>query len=58
MKWVMICNIIIKVAFSVCVTIAAISFENAGLLWWFVLLPFLGFSYTKKSVYDNNETAG
>lgn len=50
MKFVMICNLFIKVSFIACVTFAAIHFHKYGILWWYVLLPFIG--------YDFNETKG
>lgn len=45
MRAVMFCNAVIKSVFAVCVTGAAIYFNKAGVLWWFVLLPFLGYDY-------------
>lgn len=45
MKAVMIANVIIKSVFALCVTIAAICFSKAGILWWYILLPFLGYEY-------------
>lgn len=45
MKMVMITNILIKVSFIVCVTILSIVFNKVSLLWWFLLLPFLGYEY-------------
>ena len=50
MKFVMLCNLFIKVSFIACVTFAAIHFHNHGILWWYVLLPFIG--------YDFKETKG
>ena len=44
----MIANIIIESVFMICVSILAIKFQNTSLLWWFVLIPFLGFSYKIK----------
>lgn len=38
-------NVAVKIGFSVCVTVAAIHFENPRLLWWYLLLLLLGFSY-------------
>ena len=45
MKIIMIANIIIESVFMICVSILAIKFQNTSLLWWFVLIPFLGYSY-------------
>ena len=57
MKTVMIANIIIKSVFALCVTMAAIYFKNAWILWWFMIVPFIGYDYketpTKKGA-DND----
>lgn len=45
MKIVMIANILIKVSFMICVTILSIVFNKVSLLWWFLLVPLLGYSY-------------
>lgn len=45
MKSVMLCNMVIKSVFALCVTIAAIYFGKAGILWWYVLFPFIGYEY-------------
>lgn len=45
MKSVMICNLIIKSVFAVCVTVAAIYFGKVGILWWYVLLMLIGYDY-------------
>lgn len=50
MKSVMICNAVIKSVFAVCVTVAAVYFHNAGLLWWYVLLLLLGFEYKETPI--------
>lgn len=56
MKMVMIANIVIKVSFMICVTILSIVFNKIGLLWWFLLLPFLG--YECHSQKDNSTEEG
>lgn len=45
MKMVMIANILIKVSFMICITILSIVFNKTSLLWWFLLVPFLGYDY-------------
>lgn len=45
MKSVMVCNIIIKSVFALCVTIAAIYFGRVGILWWYLLLLGIGYDY-------------
>lgn len=49
MKTVMIANIIIKSVFALCVTMAAIYFNNAWVLWWYMVVPFLGYEYQGRS---------
>ena len=48
MKMVVIANVIIKSVYAVCVTILAIAFKSIGVLWWFILLLFIGLSYEKR----------
>jgi hypothetical protein len=50
LKALLITNVITKAVFTICITILAISFNNTGILWWFVLLPFLGYTYIKTPV--------
>lgn len=38
-----ICNIIIDLAYTVCVTVAAIHFDKPSILWWYVLLLCIGY---------------
>lgn len=45
MKTVMFVNMVIMTAYAMCVTYAAVRFDNAAILWWYLLLPMLGFSY-------------
>lgn len=45
MKSVLIANVITKSIFIICVTILTIWFNREGVLWWLILLPFLGCSY-------------
>lgn len=45
LKFVMLGNIIIKCTFFVCVTVAAVYFGNAKILWWYVLALFINYGY-------------
>ena len=45
MKTVMLCNVLIKTAFAICVTVAAMYFKNAWILWWYMVVPLLGYDY-------------
>ena len=52
MKMVMLANIAIMSTFAVCVTYAATYFNNPHILWWYLMLGFLGFSYKRRSDED------
>ena len=49
MKVVMTANIIIMSVYAICVTFAAIHFNNPGILWWYLMLGVIGFSYKQHS---------
>lgn len=55
MRAVMACNTIIKSVFAMCVTAAAIWFNNASVLWWYMVLPFIGYEY-KETPIKKGET--
>ncbi len=48
MKSVMLCNIIVKSVFAICVTVAAICFGRVGILWWYLLLLGIGYDYHRE----------
>ena len=50
MKFVIIGNIIIKSIFALCVTVAAIYFRNPNILWWYMVVPFLGYDYKETPI--------
>ena len=50
MKSVMLCNIIVKSVFAICVTVAAIYFGRVGILWWYLLLFGIGYEYNSEPV--------
>lgn len=50
----MIANIFIEVSYVVCVTFAAIHFENARLLWWYLLALVIGYTF-KQGEGKSNE---
>ena len=52
MKVVMFANVAIMTGYAVCVTCAAIHFDNPKLLWWYALLCFLGFTYKSGGEVD------
>ena len=41
-------SILLKSVFVACVTVAAMHFNNSKLLWWYVLVLFLGYSIETK----------
>lgn len=45
MKSVMFANAIIKTSLIVCVTLSAMFFGKQWILGWYLLLPFIGYSY-------------
>ena len=55
MKTVMIGNVVIKSVFAICVTAAAMYFNNAWILWWFIVLSFLGYDYKETPTKKGGE---
>ena len=47
MKATMMCNAVIKAVLALCVTFAAIHFSKVGILWWYLLLPWVGYEYNE-----------
>ena len=45
LKVVVLSNILIKIAYCVCVTVAAIHFNDSGILWWYLCAFMFGYSY-------------
>lgn len=41
-------NIVLKCTYIICVTAAAIYFNSAAILWWYLLVFLLGYDYTPK----------
>ena len=57
MRAVMIANTIIMATYAMCVTFAAVHFNNPGILWWYLLLGVIGFSYISDSDKKENGNA-
>lgn len=56
MKVVMIANTIIMATYAICVTFAACHFNNPGILWWYLMMGVIGFTYnsgSKEKEIDN-----
>ena len=51
-KTYFICNAIVRVAAFVCVTLAAMHFNNMHLLWWYVVPLLMGPSANRKGVQE------
>lgn len=45
MKAVMFANTVIMTAYAACVTYAAVWFDDTSILWWWLMMAFIGFSY-------------
>ena len=48
MRVIMLANMVIMGTYAACVTYAAIHFNDPKILWWYVLLTCIGFSYKTK----------
>lgn len=46
LKFVMLCNIVLKIAYCTCVTVAAIHFNNPNILWWYLMSFMFGCDYS------------
>lgn len=52
MKFVMLANILIMGIYATCVTYAATYFNDPKILWWYVLLTVIGFTYKTRGAED------
>lgn len=50
-----ITNTIVRTAYVICVTLAAIAFNNPILLFWYVLVLFLGHSYSSTTKKEDQQ---
>ena len=57
MKTVMFANMVIMATYAVCVTYAATYFNNPGILWWYLMMGFIGFTYKSGSDGKENSNA-
>ena len=59
LKFVMLCNITLYVAYFICVTYAAVSFEKPSILWWYTLILFFsGWKYSSDPTENSNKKTG
>lgn len=49
-KWTMLCNLITEATYIVCVTVAAMHFDKPSLLWWYIMVLFMGMSYKETPI--------
>jgi hypothetical protein len=54
MNALMIANMIIMTTYAMCVTYAAVHFNDPGILWWYLLLPLIGFTSTERKTDNEN----
>ena len=54
---VMIANTVIMATYAICVTFAAVHFNNPGILWWYLMLAVMGFGYKSGSDGKGNDNA-
>ena len=51
----MVANAVIIAVYVVCVTYAATFFDNSKLLWWYVLVTCIGFTYTHRQEKNDEQ---
>lgn len=54
LKFVVLFSAILKIAYCVCVTVAAIHFNDPGILWWYLLSFMFGYSYSSDNKKETN----
>lgn len=54
LKFVALISVILKIAYCVCITVAAIHFNRVGILWWYWLALLFGYEY-RGGKDDKNE---
>lgn len=54
LKFVVLSDTLLKIAYCVCVTIAAIHFNDPGILWWYLLSCMLGYNYSSDGKKEAN----
>ncbi len=51
----LLCNLILKVSYVICVTVAALHFKDASILWFYILIIFLGMNITYEDDSEPNK---
>lgn len=54
LKFVVLFGTLIKIVYCVCVTVAAIHFNDPGILWWYLLSCVFGYSYSSNDKKEAN----
>ena len=50
MKEFVVMNGLVRIAAFVCITVAAMYFQRAGILWWYLLSALMGVSWKKETI--------
>lgn len=56
LKFVVLWSVLLKIAFCICVTIAAIHFNDPALLWWYLLAFAFGYTYSDGGVKTDEKS--
>lgn len=56
LKFIVLMSVLLKIAYCVCVTIAAIHFDRSGILWWYLLAFAFGYEYHSGKDDKNEKT--
>ena len=54
LKFVVLSGTLLKIVYCVCVTAAAIHFNDSSILWWYFLSCTLGYSYSSDGKKEAN----
>lgn len=54
LKFVALSGTLLKIAYCVCVTAAAIHFNDPGVLWWYLLSCAFGYNYSSDNKKETN----
>lgn len=53
LKFVILCNTFLMIAYCACVTTAAIHFDSVNILWWYLLVGVMGYNYESDKRRNN-----
>lgn len=55
-KLAVVCNCLLRIGLTVCITYAAVKFQNSSLLWWYILPALLGLHVSSKDDKEESTT--